>query len=1215
MVRYDADLLADQSRVREYLEGVLPGWEFGSEPALQGHPPLLLVSAPHTMAAFAFLQGDPDATYGGLYGSFKEYYAANRERLDALDLSFVACVRPDVPDVEAFSSSVEADRYFCRKFVVRLERELDKSFERLPFLPLSIGARRSRMPMPAQTYMGRLGIPAALARYLAVPHQRAAESIVKECLAGTSGWQARLSKGGSVDTQEAGPAAELESVRLNSLVLRGFRGYRKPQEFDLSGDVTVLHGPNGFGKTSLFDAIDFAATGSVGRLRLSPRSARFSQALAHLDGSPEDSSVSLRIEGKGGLQELRRDVASSAEAWLDGQELDRKSVLREITGGGLRHTDRIEHVVRLFRASHLFSQEHQELVEGFAGECALRSDVVSRMLALEDYESSTSKAEEVRDVLQRRIDGTKESVDVLRREIEEARGALEELEQVAGEHDAPLPSERLSSLRERLQEEGLQIRRERLDVVFVRECRAAIEAQLSSGRARVTRLTALLEEVASSQSIRDQVADLVERQEELTAVRARAESELLEARKVQEEAEQVLGRVRAKAEATKRQAEKAHWVMTAQPRYVELIRLESETAAASADVARVLDDLREQRAVAANELGEKEPKAADLAASLSTQRALERELEALAGAADLCNSDRTRMTEIGLRQDLGRRRLEEVRREEEVVSSELAANAASRAKAEQNLAELAREQEELSGLLSSLEVYARDACCPLCGHHHGSSEALLRRIRAQQPQEATGSLRRELKKLEASKGELEARLRKAAHDAQEEQRILLELRKEREERQARVTAFERKAETLGLPSQQIPVLLNDLRERQRQVRAEASELEGAVLPLQTELRAVRTSVVDLDRRIQRAEKEHSEAEGKLSEYRANAARLREDARAETLSLDTDAAALRESAENYGEGAARAASELSGAADAAGRRAEATVALEEQVATHSEALHALKKDLGTRRRILAETGARLSEFGLPANAGQTPVVSLLEEATRTNEKTIELRELADSVEVAMDTAATAAAVRRLQRDIKKKLREIEQAEEGIQACEPWRAYFSDVLESVASRQRTAIRDFADGYGPMASAIQQRLRSVYGFQGIVTRRHKASIRVRAMRGKEALHPTDYFSQSQQQTLFLGLFLTACLSQTWSALTAVLLDDPVTHFDDLNTYAFLDLVAGLLGAGGGPSQFVISTCDERVFRLARSKFRYLGERARFFEFRAIGADGPLVEEVAWV
>ena len=68
-------------------------------------------------------------------------------------------------------------------------------------------------------------------------------------------------------------------------------------------------------------------------------------------------------------------------------------------------------------------------------------------------------------------------------------------------------------------------------------------------------------------------------------------------------------------------------------------------------------------------------------------------------------------------------------------------------------------------------------------------------------------------------------------------------------------------------------------------------------------------------------------------------------------------------------------------------------------------------------------------------------------------------------------------------------------------------------------------------------------------------------------------------------------------------------MTHFDDLNAYAFLDLVRGLLESDSGAQQFVISSCDEKFFELACEKFSYMGDAARFYRFTGIGKEGPEV------
>jgi exonuclease SbcC len=94
----------------------------------------------------------------------------------------------------------------------------------------------------------------------------------------------------------------------------------------------VLYGPNGFGKTSFFDAVDFAATGDIGRIKSSGE-AHFRKIAQHLDSKSEESVVSLSFWCNGARRKLTRDVSNRKQALLDGRPTDRKVVLGELTGG------------------------------------------------------------------------------------------------------------------------------------------------------------------------------------------------------------------------------------------------------------------------------------------------------------------------------------------------------------------------------------------------------------------------------------------------------------------------------------------------------------------------------------------------------------------------------------------------------------------------------------------------------------------------------------------------------------------------------------------------------------------------------------------------------------------------------------------------------------------------------------------------------------------
>ncbi len=337
------DATSHHDRVHAFLGESLPNCRLESEPLVEGYPPLLLMAQHRLMAAFAFPAGDTKRGYRELYGAFRGYYDQHRARLDALELSFILCVHPDLPQLDEFRSRVETDVLFCRKFVISLASPLGNALGRLPFLPLASADAHVRHPPSAQTYLQQCGIPAKLAKQLAVAHQRGAENIARDCVDSDWDWAPKPVAPNSGLYREIGPGRSPRQIRLESLTIRSFRAYRARQRFELGRAVTVLYGPNGFGKTSVFDALDFAATGSVGRLSLPPGRQRFSKTMAHLDGALEEASVSLRFSDDDSQGQLTRRVSLPMRAVLEGRQRDRKAVLARLTGVRSQHGYTVEH--------------------------------------------------------------------------------------------------------------------------------------------------------------------------------------------------------------------------------------------------------------------------------------------------------------------------------------------------------------------------------------------------------------------------------------------------------------------------------------------------------------------------------------------------------------------------------------------------------------------------------------------------------------------------------------------------------------------------------------------------------------------------------------------------------------------------------------------------------------------------------------------------------
>ncbi|MGE8450617.1 MAG: AAA family ATPase [Pseudomonadales bacterium] len=199
--------------------------------------------------------------------------------------------------------------------------------------------------------------------------------ILSACLEGTYGAPDKVA-GASAEASSEPTAEERVQATLKSISIQNFRAYRTKKEFALGSSVTVLYGPNGFGKTSFFDAIDFAVTGGVGRL--AKASGGLARAAKHLDSDGESTVVTLTLERDGKQHVITRNLAEHNNAQVDGKVTSRKDVLSLLTGGASAAADRVDNMVALFRATHLFSQDSQELTRGVAENCELPADIVSR---------------------------------------------------------------------------------------------------------------------------------------------------------------------------------------------------------------------------------------------------------------------------------------------------------------------------------------------------------------------------------------------------------------------------------------------------------------------------------------------------------------------------------------------------------------------------------------------------------------------------------------------------------------------------------------------------------------------------------------------------------------------------------------------------------------------------------------------------------------------
>ena len=1197
--------------VREYLHRALPNSAFEEVSADFGEEPLLLLTMPQLVAGFGFASSDVETGYGQLYGAFKHHYTTHRREWDRFELAFVLCVPANVPGLDLFGSTIETDVFFCRKYVVPISGDpVAHSLARLPFVPLFSGEEETVRPPTAQTFLQQCGVPPTLARYVVAKGERSPNTIVDACLNGDferPKVPTRVEGLGTVTRSE-----RTAPMRIDSLEIQNFRAYRKKWKMSFGSNLTVLYGPNGFGKTSVFDAVDFAFTGDIGRLNIKADD-RFKRVANHLDSNDADGVVALNFSMDSERHQLVRHVNDRKWSRFDGVRINRKSALEKLTGWRGSTADRVENMVSLFRATHLFSQEHQELAANFRSNCELSSEVVSRLLAFEDYHAGRSKVAQVCSLLRSQIatlDGEKES---LRDELSVDEGELETLGRATKNGGASTDWEQaVLALYEKVEKQGLDIPDDMPNLQTLRSWTLTFQTRAANLRGQIEGLRKVIGVV---ERLPRRVADLeaMQGQVEETKV-AVVESSTrrdvaAERRKVLLDHVKLLERNVGDLED---RLSILRWLEENLPKHSALSREERNVESRLLELNARIQEVEERKRSLSVRLGTEENGRSE------SQNRARKVSGSLAKVRDLLSDLDGWITKIGrLSEVVGEMRsVDQAINELGLSEKNLSESIEILRDEEEQLVERIKIQEERHGELSELLMQIQDhiegSVCPVCGEDHGTPEALLDRIGEHLGKEIAKAERLRLDGVRQRVEELNTAMHEAASTRRGSALRQGELTREREALETAIGEYERSLVEIGVTRHtSVQVVKGELESLRSTFRQAATDLEEQASQIW-----VRTE--ELNREYEDASKACNVALRELERLRADRQRLATARqRLEDDPRTKRGAGLDSPLESVLENIELVKDEIRVAADSMEQERQTAVVAEDELREAISELELQEKDLAALiedasmiNASCRDMAATLAEFGIADGEGENTVLRRIE-ALEDLMKEIETLIFAiDAAELVLDAATTKAAFSRVQRRVALRRSTLSELMEARNSYVWWLQYFEEMHNLLASEQDKAVSMFTQEYGPRTSAIQRRLRSVYGFDDVKIRSEESRISVRVSRQGAQLRPTDYFSQSQQQTLLLGLFLTASVSQTWSAMAPVFLDDPVTHFDDLNTYAFLDLIDGLLNdqeAGG--RQFVVSTCDEKVLQIARQKFAYMNGRARFYTFKGIGVEGPVV------
>lgn len=100
---------------------------------------------------------------------------------------------------------------------------------------------------------------------------------------------------------------------------------------------------------------------------------------------------------------------------------------------------------------------------------------------------------------------------------------------------------------------------------------------------------------------------------------------------------------------------------------------------------------------------------------------------------------------------------------------------------------------------------------------------------------------------------------------------------------------------------------------------------------------------------------------------------------------------------------------------------------------------------------------------------------------------------------------------------------------------------------------------------------------------------------------VNPILFLSAGQVNVLSLSIFLARCFEYGNKEIETIFMDDPIQNLSDINVLSFIDLLRTLITEHN--KQIVISTHDEKFFRLLQNKLPEEYCNTKYFEFESMG------------
>jgi exonuclease SbcC len=1147
------------------------------------------------------------------------------------DLNLVLLIAEDTPANSTTIRELVDDRYVCRKFVLAVNGgDIREVLSQLPFWPPGKLLTGSAVSIATGVQEAIGGYDPNLITELA-SHSPGAQRIAKKIQENAYHVSGEHLK--SPVVPEITSARKIYN-RLTGLEISNFRGIRRLQReaMSLAADVVFIYGPNGVGKTSIADAVEWVISGEIARLQSIPDIAvtRGPNPIVNVFADNGQAKVTCYLSNGENISRIQQN--GETQQFIGSRSVrDDRDFIDHVVGTKAPSSEsrlRIERLRDLFRGSHMLSQHNiRQFLQQTGPE---RFDILTNMIGAEEFVRFREKVGAVLQYLRSDTNVAIEEAKSQKRELEdvstrlrERRKDLEGLSQTiaSGKSLSVLTADLLQCLKDyecsidnsaiqKARTESAEREAELIAVhadVAIRRKKAAVQDLLLRLHTLQAELEGYVDSKAHCETLAAEIGSVETISKQLQIAIEKDEGERQKIRALVDNAKT------KQTQASRRHAALA-WLkqnVSVYRRAQDALRhneqpllKERETFQKSEAV------LREQQ----NTLNEKRARLVTLERTISFKATRDRAL------LNLLNRLTDVLTKSNETAHLERRATELDSKLTELQASMTSAVSALNV-SQGRLDELQRlygseaaRNDVLNSLLARLQEFVRSADCPLCGRPFSSTEDAKSKIREHlstvpvQLRDLAGALDRAAKErenMQAQVDSLSAGIRALHAESQE----LLSHKTIAEKTVLQFVANCREL-NVSLPTEDTSTWKHSLEEARKAYGVDALQSEAAKIP--GEISTLTAGIAERESIVAQCKQKMGELE---RERGALLSQIRE-LEAEITARGFDTGSPPEDSQLIGQ-FAETQEETKQFSDLLVTKNAELAAVEALIAEHRQMFRNHQQDIASKQTQLQQYQRVCSHFvagcralSIDLDRPRERISDMIQRMEKLGQSVASLDQQVQIILQVVSMTKLRMEVTELGRTEQSLKGRVEAATSTNSQLQNWVSHLTKLQTDVVSRQVDVVGAHLEDLGPTTQQLYQRLNPhpIFGHLRLRVdeKKHELDIEATASVRYERLRditvsPSAFFSDAQLNTLAITVFLAGALRQRWSGFNAILIDDPIQQMDEMNVNAFLDLIRGL----SDHRQFIIFTCSRDFYLLALDKLDCLNKsrQGTFLAYRLEG------------